>query len=280
MYVDSHVHFWALSRGDYGWLKPSNPVLYRDYLPEHLLPKLQERGVEGVIAVQAAPTEAEARFLLELSLRYPIVVGVSAGLDPFAATFAASIERLRESPAFKGVRLNGSDFLRAQADEEARSKLEEALRLMERARLTLDVLLRPDALAAVAERLSETPALRCVVNHLGCPGAGSGEPRDARWSEGMKRLAALPSVSAKLSGMLTLSERPEPLRPYVDELFDRFGSARLLFGSDWPVALQAGGYDDVVERFESLLPAGLGADELRLLRAGNARRIYGLGDGE
>jgi L-fuconolactonase len=239
---------------------------------------MKERSVDGVIAVQAAPTEAEAWFLLELSRRFPVIVGVSAGLDPFSGEFEAAIERLRSDPTFKGVRLNGGEFRRAQADAASRAKLTAALRTLERAGLTLDLLVRPDALAAVAERLEEAPSLRSVVNHLGGPNAE--EMPNESWTEGVRRLSALPNTFAKLSGMLTLSRRPEPLRPYVDALFDRFGARRLLFGSDWPVALQAGGYGDVVARFESLLPNGIDEAELRLVRGGNARRVYRLGDGE
>ncbi|HZG77620.1 MAG TPA: amidohydrolase family protein, partial [Paenibacillus sp.] len=128
----------------------------------------------------------------------------------------------------------------------------------------------------IAELLAEAPALRCVVNHLGVP-ASAGDARDATWSEGVERLSGLPNVYVKLSGMLTLSGRPEPLRPYVEALFERFGADRLMFGSDWPVALQAGGYADVVARFESLLPSGLGEEELKLVRSGNARHVYGIG---
>ena len=276
MYIDSHVHFWMIARDDYGWLKPDNRVLYRDYMPEHALPELKERSVDGVIAVQAAPTEAEAWFLLELSRRYPVIVGVSAGLDPYSDEFADAVERLRSDPTFKGVRLNGGEFVRAQGDAASRAKMTAALRALERAELTLDALAGPGALAAIADLLAEAPALRCVVNHLGCPNAA--EPPSEAWSEGMKRLSALPNACAKLSGMLTLSGRPEPLRPYVDALFERFGAERLLFGSDWPVALQAGGYADVVTRFESLLPGGLDAAQLRLLRSDNARRVYRLGE--
>ena len=28
--IDAHFHCWKLSRGDYGWLTPELPVLYRD----------------------------------------------------------------------------------------------------------------------------------------------------------------------------------------------------------------------------------------------------------
>ena len=36
MYVDSHQHFWKLSRGDYSWMTPDMKVLYKDYFPEDI----------------------------------------------------------------------------------------------------------------------------------------------------------------------------------------------------------------------------------------------------
>ena len=38
MYVDSHQHFWKLSRGDYSWMTPDMKVLYKDFFPEDLEP--------------------------------------------------------------------------------------------------------------------------------------------------------------------------------------------------------------------------------------------------
>ena len=65
--IDSHQHFWRLDRGDYGWLTPAARPIYRDYLPEHLAPHLARHGISATILVQAAPTVAETRYLLDLA---------------------------------------------------------------------------------------------------------------------------------------------------------------------------------------------------------------------
>ena len=72
MIVDAHQHFWRLDRGDYGWLQPSLGVLYRDYLPHDLAPLLKTNNVDATVLVQAAATEGETRYLLELGARVPI----------------------------------------------------------------------------------------------------------------------------------------------------------------------------------------------------------------
>ncbi|CAN7704536.1 amidohydrolase family protein [Paenibacillus sp. LjRoot153] len=273
MYIDCHVHFWKPSRGDYGWLKPENELLYKDYLPEQLLPELGAFGVKGLVAVQAAVSAEEAVFLLELAQTWPVISGVSGGLDPFADLFHEQLELLKANPRFTGIRLSGSAF-RSERSEADRNKLRSALAALMQADLTLDLLVQPGDLSAVASYLEETPQLKSVVNHLGCPNIR--EQRQEPWLTGMKRLARLPLVAVKLSGMITMAGgfHPEKLRDYTDLLLQLFGSERLLFGSDWPVALQAGGYRDVIDLFEAVLPDKLAEEEKGMIRAGNASRFY------
>ncbi|WP_409340363.1 amidohydrolase family protein [Paenibacillus sp. MBLB4367] len=273
MYIDSHVHFWKPARGDYGWLKPDNALLCQDYMPERLLPALRTFGVEGLVAVQAAPTAEEAAFLLELSQSWPVISGVSGGLDPFAERFPEQLRSLQAHPRFTGIRINGSAFREGRSAGD-RSKLRAALGSLMQAGLTLDLLVQPDDLFGVASYLEEVPALKAIVGHLGCPAVRTRQTEP--WRTGMERLARLPETAVKLSGMITMAGGPHPelLRPYVEQLVRLFGCDRLLFGSDWPVALQAGGYRDVVDLFEDLLPDGLSQEEKGEIRAGNARRFY------
>ncbi|CAN7312945.1 amidohydrolase family protein [Paenibacillus sp. LjRoot56] len=273
MYIDSHVHFWKPSRGDYGWLKPENKLLYKDYLPEQLLPELGAFGVKGLVAIQAAVSSEEAAFLLELAQICPIIAGVGGGLDPFADLFHEELESLKANPRFTGIRLGGSAF-RSVRSETDQNKLRSALAALMEAELTLDLLVQPDDLSDVASYLEELPLLKAVVNHLGCPNIR--EQRMGTWQSGMERLSQLPYVAVKLSGMITMAGgfHPERLRPYIDHLLQLFGSDRLLFGSDWPVALQAGGYMDVINLFEAVLPDNLAEEEKGMIRAGNASRFY------
>jgi L-fuconolactonase len=64
----------------------------------------------------------------------------------------------------------------------------------------------------------------------------------------MKEIALLPNVCCKLSGLLTETNwkqwKPEDFYPCLDVIFDAFGTDRLLFGSDWPVMLLSGEYNE------------------------------------
>src|SRR5260221_246202 len=80
--VDSHQHFWRLGRVDYGWLNAvDHPKIARDFLPPDLAPLLAQGKFERTILVQAAPTEAETGFLLELANTAAFVAGVVGWID-------------------------------------------------------------------------------------------------------------------------------------------------------------------------------------------------------
>lgn len=102
--IDSHQHFWKLERGDYGWLTEDMEVLYRDYLPEDLVPLLQQFNISGTIVVQAAPTYEETLFLLSLYERYDWIKGVVGWLDLSSTSFPEQLEELLKNPGVVGLR--------------------------------------------------------------------------------------------------------------------------------------------------------------------------------
>jgi L-fuconolactonase len=90
------------------------------------------------------------------------------------------------------------------------------------------------------------PDLRIVIDHLGKPPiVGRGfEP----WGSLLARAARMPNVFAKMSGLdVGESDRwtAADIASYVDHALELFGPDRLMFGSDWPVAILRGGYAKV-----------------------------------
>ena len=79
--VDAHQHFWSLPRGDYGWLTPQSGSIYRDFGPRDLAPLLEDAGIARTVLVQAAPTEAETRYLLDIAAATPYVAAVVGWVD-------------------------------------------------------------------------------------------------------------------------------------------------------------------------------------------------------
>ena len=63
--VDAHHHVWSLARGDYAWLTPALVPIYRDFSLADMAPLARSARIANSILVQAAPTTAETRYLLD-----------------------------------------------------------------------------------------------------------------------------------------------------------------------------------------------------------------------
>lgn len=252
--IDTHVHFWSLSRDDYGWLKPGSGMLYRDYMPEHLYPELQSNGITGVIAVQAAATVEETVFLLGLADQYDWIQAVVGWLDVGSARFDLQYEQVRSHPRFAGIRIDPS--ITKPNEPGRRERVREHLTRLAEEGHRVELIARPQYLPLMLEILEEVPELRVIVNHLGLPLVGGAVCED--WQTSMRRLADRPLAMCKLSGMTGFVDNlnAEAFKPYVEELFKLFGADRLLFGSDWPVCLQTGSYAEVKRFFYESLPDG------------------------
>ncbi len=273
MYLDSHVHFWKLDRGDYVWISPDNTILFQDRLPSELEPALETHGAAGVILVESASTVAEIEYMLELAEKYDWIKGIVGGLDLTSEQFEKHYFRLRTHYKFIGIRVNGAKF--EQTDERTQKLLLEKLKLLQENQFPIDILARAHQLPAVVSYLEQVSQLKAVINHLGVPPVK--EQIMEPWTSSMHKLEALPQIMVKISGMITQAGgyNPTLLKPYVQHLADTFGPSRLLFGSDWPVALLGGSYDEVIRLFEELLPADWSEAERNAVRYSNASRFYG-----
>jgi L-fuconolactonase len=190
---------------------------------------------------------------------------------------AHRLAALRAEPG--GDRLVGIRHLVQAEDDPAwlnRPDVRRGLAAVEAAGLAYDLLVLPHQLRATIDTVRELPGLRFVLDHLAKPPIASGalEPWDALLAE----LAALPNVAVKLSGLVTEADpqrwRVDDLRPYAERALERFGAARTMYGSDWPVCLLAGSYAEVFAAVGELT-AGLSAAERDDVFGGAAQRSYG-----
>jgi L-fuconolactonase len=284
--IDAHQHFWSVARGDYGWLDPQVPALApicRDFAPGDLAPHLAAAGVSRTVLVQAAASVAETDYLLGLADAHPVIGGVVGWVDLADAASAAVLERLARHPGFKGVRPMLQDL--PQDDWIVHAPHPDVMHALLRLGLRFDALVRPRHLPHLLHFVDRWPELPVVVDHAAKPPLAhdGGEGMQA-WRDGLAALAARPGVHCKLSGLLTeaggAARRGGPaaravLRPVWDHLLAQFGSARLIWGSDWPVLHLASDYATWVALSEALL-AGLPAAEQDAVRHGNALRFYDL----
>ncbi len=83
----------------------------------------------------------------------------------------------------------------------------------------------------------------------------------------------------KVSGLITEADHTHwttaDIRPVWDVLVSAFGPGRLMFGSDWPVADLAGGWNRWAATVDDLL-TGWSESDIDALLAGTATAFYGL----
>jgi L-fuconolactonase len=145
--------------------------------------------------------------------------------------------------------------------------------------LTFDICAESLELLANVPRLAaRLPALRLVLDHLGKPPIASGGWQP--WADLFAEAARPDNVVAKLSGLNTAAaagqRRSRDYQPYVDHALDVFGPIRLMYGGDWPFALQAAdSYEEIWSALRGCLD-GLSTTELDHVLAGTATRVYGL----
>jgi L-fuconolactonase len=248
MHVDAHHHVWRLERGDYGWLTPDLPI-HRDYDLQDLRPLLADGGpgalnpaVTATVLVQAAPTEAETRFLLQVARDSGgLVRGVVGWTDLAAADAPARIASLAGDTLLKGLRPMLHDI--PDGEWILRPEVQPALAEIAARGLVFDALIRPPHLPVVLELARRHPALQIVIDHGAKPriAAGGLQP----WAADIARVAGDTQAVCKLSGLVTEAApdwRTADLQPYVEHLLEVFGPQRLMWGSDWPVVELAGGY--------------------------------------
>lgn len=272
--IDAHVHFWRYDAAEYGWIDDSHARLRRDFLPADAAVEMRAAGFERCVAVQARQTLDETRWLLALADQYPFIAGVVGWVDLQATDVDAQIGTFAAHPRLVGIRY----IVQAEpAGFLSRPALRRGIARLEHFGLAYDILVYARQLPAAIDFAAAFPAGRFVLDHLGKPDIRSGG-FDA-WRRDLDRLAVLPNVCAKLSGLVTEADwatwTPAALMAYVHAALDAFGADRLMIGSDWPVCTVAGTYRDVMDVVTTALD-GRTAAEREAVLGGTARRFWNL----
>jgi L-fuconolactonase len=276
MRIDGHQHFWKANRGDYHWMDPSVPILCRDYLPGDLRPHLEKHGIARTILVQAAQTIEETDFLLELAAQNPFIAGVVGWLDMESPDFPRQFELYRRNPRFLGLRPMLQDISDSQWI--VRPQVLKSLQLIADADLPFEFLTYTRHLPYVLQALESVGPLRAVIDHISKPEIREGKLEP--WKQLMAQAAQHKNLHCKLSGMITEADprhwSADNLRPYIEHTVDCFGWDRVIFGSDWPVCLLAGSYDQVIQTLIEVLEPRMDAKSEEKLFGRNAINFYKL----
>ena len=238
--IDAHVHFWNYDKVKDAWMDEMK-MLQRDFLPQHLKPELDQNGIEGIIAVQADQSDDETKFLLELAKKNPEIKGIVGWVDLQNENLENKLLYCSQSSIIKGFRhivqaeppgfLKGERFLRG-------------IKLLKNFEFTYDVLIYENQLKEAIEFVNKFPEQKFIIDHCAKPNIKNKSINT--WKEGMQEISKNENVYCKISGLITEARwnewKTKDIYPYLDCVFEFFGTDRLLFGSDWPVMLVSGIY--------------------------------------
>lgn len=309
--IDSHQHFWQISRDDCEWPGADLPALHRDFLPEHYAAAVSGLALEGSVLVQSQTCDSDTDFLLRIADTEPTVRAVVGWVDLTSNRAGERLRQLREHPKFRGIRpmlqaIERDDWILGR-------ECDAALASAQQLGLRFDALIQPRHLPIIAELARRYPELDIVLDHAAKPDIARGA--FAQWAEDILALAEHGNVSCKLSGLPTQvtpeqysqeqqpqeqwpqEQRPQEQRlheqrpqeqyagdeiflPYVAHLFRAFGVTRLMWGSDWPVCTLRTSLVEWYERSARLLARCAGddtaADARQKIFSGNAKHFYQL----
>ena len=232
--IDAHQHFWRIGEHDCSWPTRDLLAIYRDFLPDDLLPLAEQTGVTGTVLVQSQPSDADTDFLLQLAHKSDLIKAVVGWVDLSSPNAPERIQQLAQHPKFRGVR----PMLQGLADDAwiLRPELEPAITAIKASNLSFDALVHVRHLPHLQVFAERHPELAIVIDHAAKPAIANDE--FSAWATAITALADLPRVYCKLSGLLTEVSSEQgvaELQPYVTQLYRLFGSKRLMWGSDWPV---------------------------------------------
>ncbi|MEO6681543.1 MAG: amidohydrolase family protein [Ginsengibacter sp.] len=275
MRIDSHQHFWHFDPIRDTWITNEMQILKKDYLPKDLLPLLKENNLDGCIAVQADQTLAETEFLLRLADENEFIKAVVGWVDLRADNIADQLKTFSSHKKLKGFR----HIVQSESDERflLRDPFCNGISLLKNYGFTYDILVYPHQLEQVIDFIEKFPDQPFVLDHMGKPDIENKKSWD--WENALKEIASHENVYCKISGLVTEADindwNLKDFKLYIDFVLKKFGTDRVMFGSDWPVCLLGADFREVCEILESNT-SYLTNEEKQKLWGGNAATFYGL----
>ncbi len=270
--IDAQVHAYERDRPERPWV--STLVGPPEVTGDDMVAAMDEVGVDGALLVSPyAMYRFDASYALEVYAKHPGRFGLIKPVDPTDPAVAETVADWAATKGTVGVRLMlaygdpidpGSPGLKRVFDAAARHGL--PLNILCWGRLEL-----ADALAA------KFPDTQIVIDHLGLKQPYHPPAPEKPFGDLPKllKLAQYGNVAVKITGACTLSHAPFPYDDIWDPLgriFDAFGFARCLWGTDWTRASNVVSYKEGVEPFR--LTDRISDSDRATLMGGALQKIY------
>ena len=275
MQIDTHHHFWNYSKSEYGWMNDRMTRIQRDFGPGDLEKEIQAAGIDAVVSVQARQKLEETQFLLDYADDNDFIRGVVGWAPLVDVDVERKIERFQAAKKLKGYR----HVLHDEEDDNymLRPDFNRGVDIITKLGYRYDILIFEKHLRHTLQFVDGHPNTTFIVDHIAKPRIRDGLL--SPWQSQIVQLAHRENVYCKISGMATEADwanwTPAQLKPYYETVLHAFGPKRLMFGSDWPVALVAVKYKEWVDTVRDWI-SELSDDEQTRIMGGTAMEAYGL----
>lgn len=276
MIIDAHHHLWDLKKRNYSWMSPDLKAIHRDFLVGDLTKTVAPYKIDGTVLVQAHQSVEETRWMLGLAEKSKLILGVVGWVDLKDPQLGKTLEELKTHPKFRGVRHIIQDEL--DPGWMLQGNVMRGLRAVHEAGIAYDLIIKPPQFEAALNLVDHLPAMPIILDHIAKPYIKDGKHEP--WATHIRQLAQYPHVYCKVSGLITEADhsrwKTDDFIFYVKHVVEVFGWERLCFGSDWPVCLLAGSYDQVFHLPERILKPQATEKQWAQFMGENAGRFYRL----
>ena len=270
--LDTHLHLIYPDRFSYPWLGGA-PAINKPWLVESYWAEAAPLGVEAALHMEVDVAEPEIAAETEFVLGLDRVIGAIANGRPEHADFERHLERMRELGQVKGIRR----LLQGQPAELSQTQtFIDNIRLLPRYDMSFDICVKSHELMLAPPLIEACPQTQFVLDHCGNPKIAEREWES--WTTRMERIADLPNVVCKVSGILANvddSWTVDTIRPYVEFVIETFGWDRVVWGSDHPVVTLFADLAKWVNASREIV-RGASRTEQEKLFSKNAERVYRL----
>lgn len=290
--IDAHHHVWR--RADQPWLQgPTVPRIFgeydtikRDYPMAEFLSDIEGSNVVRSVYVQTnwakerAVEEVEWVQSIAEETGWPHAIVGFADLESEGARYV--LAHHARSPLMRGVRQqlhwheNPQYRFASGPNQMASPAFRSNLALLQDYGWLFELQVFAPQMKDAAQLVADFPGITFVLSHAGMLEDLS-EKGWAEWREGMTRLADLPNVHTKLSGLGTFIRRNDPdhIATVTAETVKLFGAGRCVWGSNFPIEKLWTDYASLASAARRAV-ANLPEADQRAILHDNAQKLYRL----